>query len=165
MSLKKALSEVSWLSTARRHSERFKPLVAVHLFLFKKERVLLARRFNTGYEDGKYSVPAGHIDGGETITQAIIREAKEEVGITLNKTDLEVVHVMHRLSADDERVDFFVIAAGWKGEPEIKEPDKCDQLGWFSSDKLPQNMVPYVQAALKAVQKGQFFSEYGWPKV
>jgi 8-oxo-dGTP diphosphatase len=141
---------------------RFAPLVAVHLFLFKKESVLLARRFNTGYEDGKYSVPAGHIDGNETITQAMIREAKEEIGIRIKPRDLEVVHVMHRHSPDDERVDFFLVAARWEGEPEIKEPDKCDQLGWFKSASLPANLVPYVRTALERTQQGQSFSEFGW---
>lgn len=142
--------------------ERFKPLAAVHLFLFKRGRVLLARRYNTGYEDGKYSVPAGHLEGNETVTQAMIREAKEEVGITLKPSDLEVVHVMHRHTPADERVDFFVVAAGWQGEPEIKEPDKCDQLGWFKAEELPANTIPYIVAALEASQRGEFFSEYGW---
>lgn len=52
---------------------RFKLPVAVHLFLLRNNRVLLRRRFNTGYEDGSYSVPAGHLDGGETIIQAAMR--------------------------------------------------------------------------------------------
>lgn len=142
--------------------ERFKPLVAVHLFLFKKGSVLLARRYNTGYEDGKYSVPAGHLDGDETVTQAMIREAKEEVGLTIKSQDLEVVHVMHRHTAQDERVDFFLVAAKWQGEPEIKETDKCDQLGWFKAEELPANTIPYIRFALEARQRGEFFSEFGW---
>jgi 8-oxo-dGTP diphosphatase len=80
--------------------------VAVHLFFFRDDRVLLLRRFNTGWEDGKYSVPAGHVDVGESVTEATIREAREEVGITLKPEDIEVIHVMHR-KAEEERIDFF----------------------------------------------------------
>ena len=70
--------------------------VAVHLFLIEDNKILLLRRFNTGYEDGNYSVVAGHIDGGEDVYTAMIREAKEEAGITIEPKNLEAVQVMHR---------------------------------------------------------------------
>ena len=79
---------------------------------------MLLRRFDTGYEDGKYSMVAGHVDRGETFTQCIIREAKEEAGIVLKPEDLEVAHVMHRNSdtaENNERVDIFFVARQWQG--------------------------------------------------
>ena len=85
---------------------RFKLPVAVHLLLIREGQVLLLRRFNTGYEDGNYSVVAGHLDGGEEVKEAMAREAREEAGIEIAPADLQVVGVMHRLS-NDERVDFF----------------------------------------------------------
>jgi len=51
-------------------AERFSTRVAIHLFLMQGDEVLLIRRYNTGYEDGNYSVIAGHIDGGETVMTA-----------------------------------------------------------------------------------------------
>src|SRR5512135_2963901 len=89
--------------------------VAVHLFFLRADRVLLLRRYNTGWEDGKYSVPAGHVESGETVTQAAIREAREEICVELTPAQLTVVHVMNRKS-EDERIDFFLVAAGWEGE-------------------------------------------------
>ena len=65
--------------------------VAVHLLLVKNDRVLLLRRYNTGYEDGNYSVVAGHIEGGEDLKTAMIREAREEAGIEILRSNLEVV--------------------------------------------------------------------------
>ena len=62
--------------------------VAVHIFLLRENSVLLLRRAHTGYGDGNYSVVAGHLDGGESVTQAAVREAKEEVGVDLRPADL-----------------------------------------------------------------------------
>lgn len=76
--------------------QRVSLLTAVHLFLMRGSQVLLLRRFNTGYEDGNYSVVAGHLDGGEEVVDAIIREAREEAGITLFRDRTEVIGVMHR---------------------------------------------------------------------
>jgi 8-oxo-dGTP diphosphatase len=135
--------------------------VAVHLFFLRADRVLLLRRFNTGWEDGNYSVPAGHVDAGETVTQAAIREAREEIGVRLEPQDVEVVHVMHRKS-EDERIDFFLLARRWAGEIANQEPGKCDDLAWYPMASLPGNMIPYVRQALHNYQNGLLFSEFGW---
>jgi len=141
--------------------ERFKLISAVHLFLIKDDQVLLLRRFNTGYEDGNYSVVAGHIDGDETASQAMAREALEEAGLKINPNDLKVIHVMHRKSTD-ERMDLFFVADKWEGEPQIIEVDKCDDLSWFSIVDLPANIIPYVKEAINHHQQSNFFSEFGW---
>jgi 8-oxo-dGTP pyrophosphatase MutT (NUDIX family) len=134
---------------------------AVHLFLIQNDKILLLRRYNTGYEDGNYSVVAGHLNGGEKIVTAAIREAKEEVGIDIREGDVEIVQMMHRVS-DDERIDFFVAVSTWSGEIVNNEPDKCDDLSWFPLDKLPENTIPYVRQAIKNYQQDIPFSNLGW---
>lgn len=143
--------------------DRFKLIATAHLVLIKNGEILLLGRHNTGYEDGNYGVVAGHLDGNETVIQAMAREAKEEAGIDVNLEDLEVVHVMHRKYPGGERMDFFVKANAWKGEPKIMEPDKCDDLSWFKINELPDNVIPYVRHALNCIQKGKkLYSEFGW---
>lgn len=141
--------------------ERFKLISAVHLFLFWNQQVLLLRRFNTGYEDGNYSVPAGHLDGDESVKSAAIREANEECGINISVDDVEIVGVMHRRS-NDERIDFFLAADTWSGDITNAEPHKCDDLSWYSIDDLPENIIPYVKLALDSYREGQWFMEFGW---
>ena len=134
---------------------------AVHIFLLRENHVLLLRRENTGYEDGNYSVVAGHLDGGESVIQAAIREAHEEVGITLRPTDLTVVGVMHRVS-HEERIDFFLVATTWGGTLTNQEPHKCSELRWCALDALPENTIPYIRAALENFRRGVWFAEFGW---
>ncbi|MBI2172903.1 MAG: NUDIX domain-containing protein [Candidatus Aenigmarchaeota archaeon] len=141
--------------------ERFMIVPVSHLILIEEGKVLLSRRFNTGWMDGNYSVPAGHLDGNETFLQAMIREAKEETGIDINEKDLRVVHVIHR-KTDHERADFFIQAERWDGMPKIMEPDKCDDIGWFPVDELPSNTIPYIRQAIENIRNGVFYSEFGW---
>lgn len=140
---------------------RFKLVSAAHLFLIRGKQILLLRRYNTGYEDGNYSVIAGHLKGDEEIKTAMIREAYEEAGIELTPQDLEIVGVMHRKS-NDERVDWFLAANTWSGEVVNREPEKCDQLAWYDLDSLPQNVIPYVRRAIDNYRHGRWFDSFGW---
>lgn len=137
---------------------------ASYLILKKENTILLIRRFNTGFEDGKYSMIAGHVDQGETFTQAMIREAREEAGITLNPDDMRLVHMMHRKSHVDaeERIDAYFLASTWSGELINKEPHKCDDFSWFDMNNVPKNVIPYIKFALENIKKNIFYSEYGW---
>jgi 8-oxo-dGTP diphosphatase len=141
---------------------------AVYLFLLKAgDEVLLMRRAGTGYADGSYSVPAGHIDPGESATAAIIRETIEEIGVEVELRDLRLVHVMHRRSVgtdctNSERVDFFFVAERWTGEPVNCEPLKCDDVSWHPVTDLPKQMVSYVQDAWFWYQNCEPYSEQGW---
>jgi ADP-ribose pyrophosphatase YjhB (NUDIX family) len=144
--------------------ERFRAFVAVHLFLLRGDAILLLRRLNTGYEDGNYSVIAGHLDGGEEVIAAAVREAHEEAGISIWPEDVTVVGVMHRRS-DSERIDFFVTVARWEGEIVNREPEKCDDLAWFPLDRLPLNIVPYVRQAITNYRAGRWFDSFGWATV
>lgn len=143
--------------------DRHKVIPASYLVLMREDKVLLLRRFNTGYEDGKYSLPAGHVDAGETFTEALRREVSEEVGVALRQEDVRVAHIMHRKSIDgSERVDTFFITEKWEGEIRNMEPHKCDELSWHALENLPENTIPYVRQALECIRDRKFYSESGW---
>lgn len=141
-------------------TDRFKMIASSYLLLVRDGRILLSRRKNTGYEDGKYSLPAGHVEDDESLTQAASREVFEETGIRLKPEDFTLVHVMHRREKD-VRVDFFFTATTTQ-EPVNKEPQRCDRLAWFPLKRLPGNTVPYIRQAIDCFTKKQFYSERGW---
>jgi 8-oxo-dGTP diphosphatase len=143
-------------------THRFTVPVAVHLILVRGNDILMLRRFNTGYEDGRYSVIAGHLDGGEDVIDAMCREAHVEAGITLDPRATRVAGVMHRRSHNGERIDFFLEATHWRGAIRNMEPEKCDELRWVAIDCLPVNTIPYVAAAIAAWRRGEWFTAFGW---
>lgn len=132
----------------------------VHVLLEQDGKVLLMRRAGTGFFDGLYSLPGGHVEEGESLRATAVREMAEEVGIVLAEADLTVVGVVHRRS-DTNRIDFFLAAPRWQGTPRIAEPDKCDALEWFSRNALPDTIVPYIRDALGA-GPGPWIQESGW---
>jgi 8-oxo-dGTP pyrophosphatase MutT (NUDIX family) len=145
-------------------ADRFKPYAAALVFFIKDDSILLMRRFNTGWADGQYTVPSGHIEAYEPVIAAAARESYEEAGLQTDPADLEFVHVSYRHNTDGGRiyVDFFFVCKKWIGEPTNAEPDKCDDVRWFPLSNLPENIVPFVKKAIDAYQQQRTFSEYGW---
>lgn len=137
-------------------------IASVYLFLIKDNNILLLRRCGTGYEDGKYGLPSGHLEENESLREGAVREVMEEIGITISPKDIDLVHVMHR-KEKDERMDFFFAPKTFpKEEPHNTEPHKCDDLQWFPLDKLPNNIIGYIKQAIENYQNKIFFEEVGW---
>ena len=143
--------------------ERFKLIVDIHLLLIRDGKIVLLKRSNTGYEDGKYGLIAGHADGNETATEAMVREAREEAGIEINPSDLEFRLVIHR-KTDREQVGFFFTARQYSGEPRNAEPEKCSELNWFDLDNLPENIIPYIKKSIELLDSGVNYHEFGWER-
>ncbi len=142
-------------------SQRFKVTGDVHLLLPEGDKILFGRRQNTGFEDDAYHLPSGHLEAGESVITAFIRETKEEVGVTITPDAIEFAHVMHN-SSSGGRIAFFFTVRQWEGTPENREPDKCSELHWFPLNALPDHMIAYCRNALDHVITGRPFSIYGW---
>jgi mutator protein MutT len=138
-----------------------KMIVAVHLIALNGGSVLMSKRKNTGWMDGHWSVPAGHVEKGEDVITTIKREVKEEVDMEIEWENLQFVHVMNRITKNGQRrIDFFFSLFQFNRNVKNLEEDKCEELKWFLTDKLPENTVPYIRAAIKAWRIGIRFSIY-----
>jgi ADP-ribose pyrophosphatase YjhB (NUDIX family) len=140
--------------------ERFRLKAGSHLLLMKGRKVLLIRRRNTGYGDGKYSLVAGHLDPDESMRENMVREAREEVGIRIRKDDLRFMHVMHKIDKEGGLLVFFWKATRWGGTPKNNEPDKCSEIRWFDMGRLPRDLLPQTRFVLASIKKGRQYSEY-----
>lgn len=135
--------------------------VAAHVFLLRQGAVLLLRRRGTGFADGQYGLPAGHLDGGEPATAAAARECREEVGVVVAPADLRAVGMVHWTAAAGEGIDLFFAATRWTGEP--VPCAECDAVRWCALDALPAETIPFVRRAIaRHLQGGQWFDEDGW---
>ncbi len=96
--------------------ERNKAIPASYVFLENNRgEILMMLRQNTGYQDGMWNVPSGHMELAESPRAAMVREGKEEVGVDFSPEDLELVHVSHRPKHDNtaDRIDFFFRTRRW----------------------------------------------------
>ena len=92
-----------------------------------------------------------------------MREAREELGITVAAEDVEFVQVMHN-SYGLGRIAFFFEVSVWDGKVINREPDKCDDLRWFALDALPTPMIPYIRQTIESYRAGETakLALYGW---
>ena len=119
--------------------------------LEKEGKILLIRRYNTGFADGQYTLPSGKLHAHETFTQAALRETFEEVNAKIELSDIKSAHIMVEKTEDRDWTHHFFITKKWSGEIKNKEPDKCDDIQWFDINNLPNNMLYFVKQALAKV--------------
>jgi len=142
--------------------DRFSVIPAVYVFLLRPphtggaDEVLLQLRQGTGYRDDHWAAAvAGHVEKGETVYEAALREAAEEAGI--DEVALRPWCAMQRTGAGDpidERVDYFFLATSWRGTPRVMEPKKSAGLRWSALDDLPSPVVPHEERVLRSVLLG-----------
>ncbi|PPR08373.1 MAG: hypothetical protein CFH44_01124, partial [Proteobacteria bacterium] len=115
---------------------------------------------NTGYCDGMYSLPAGHIDDNEPASHAMLRELQEEVNIATTADKLTVVLSSHRTTDEHPYFNLHYSISDFNKNLIINnEPEKCDELKWFDLDELPENIVPYIKKAINAYLDGEIYLE------
>lgn len=143
--------------------ERYGIPVSVQLLMMKDDKILLTKRANTGYEDGKYCLPGGHVEKAEEIKEAMIREAEEEIGIKLKKEDLEVYKVLNRKIDKGEYIDFILKSNKWEGEIENREKEKCEEIVWIDKNAIPPNTLSFIPEILK--NNKEFYIPYNWEEL
>lgn len=131
--------------------------------------VLLQLRRHTGYMDGHWAAGiAGHVEVGESVVGAAVREAREELGVGISPADLLPLTGMHRTNGGtdplEQRVDWFFSCRRWEGEPRVMEPDKDAGLRWFALDDLPRLVPPHERKVLDALAAGSVpaVMTFGW---
>jgi 8-oxo-dGTP diphosphatase len=135
--------------------------IVAHVFLVRGSAILLVRRAATGYEDGNYGPPGGHLEAHESVFRAAVRECCEEVGVVLNPTDLHVVGVSHYETKAGHGIDFFLSATRWEGEPHPRK--ECDHTLWCELNALPSNTLSFIRRAIERhLLTSIWFDEIGW---
>lgn len=114
-------------------------------------------------ESGTWEIPGGSVEFGETFEEAIKREIKEELGIEIEI--LELLGICDHIIPQEKQhwVSPTYICRITKGKPKILEPEKCEEIGWFTlseAEKLPLSIVTkYDVGLLKKKNKKNYAKE------
>lgn len=132
--------------------------IAVNLFVMRDGQILLGRRKGKA-GDGQWGLPGGHVDYGELLVDASKRELEEETG--LKADELKFLHIVNDQSEGTTHyvhVDFLI--ENIKGEPMIKEPERCSEWKWFEFANLPEQIFfghkPLIETFLKKLPFGDY---------
>jgi 8-oxo-dGTP diphosphatase len=114
------------------------PLIGVGAVIVEADRVLLIRR-GTAPLLGEWSLPGGVLECGETLREAVVREAQEETGLIVEPG--EMLGVYERVIRDDEKrvryhyvlIDFLCRASGG----DLKAGSDAADVRWFTRNELP----------------------------
>lgn len=108
-------------------------------------KILLSLRGSAAQnERGKWEIPGGAVEYGETFELALKREVKEEIDV-----EIEVVSLLqvfdHILPEEHQHwVSPTYLCRIVNGTPKIMEKEKCEKLDWFTIDeakKLPLSQI------------------------
>jgi 8-oxo-dGTP diphosphatase len=135
-------------------------ILAVHAILRRGGSVLLGLRQGTGWSDGQWHLPSGHVEQ-EPALASLVREAWEELGVVIDPAATRLVHVLHYWGRP-ARINLFFEVTAWEGEPVNAEPHKCADVRWFDLGRLPSITVAYAAQALDLYQRGLPYSEFGF---
>ncbi len=108
---------------------RDRPLIGVGVIVIKGNRVLLGKRKNS-HGAGAWAFPGGHLEFNETIEGCAEREVMEETGLRVKNVRRGPFTNDIFTEENKHYVTLFVMADHASGEPEAKEPDKCEKWVW-----------------------------------
>jgi 8-oxo-dGTP diphosphatase len=133
----------------------------VYVILEQEDRLLLLRRHNTGYRDGEYTLPGGHVEAGETFHAACVRGVKEEVCVNVHPENLKLVHVMQRHENGVYVTDYYYFALTWTGPPRIGKPGRADDIRWLSLSAIDDHAIPFIGTAMGHITRSVAYSHHG----
>jgi mutator protein MutT len=136
---------------------------SVNVYVINGGKLLLSRRANTGWADGMLCAPGGHVEQGETPTQAMIREIEEELGVTVKANDLEFLCVAARNSQPNEYVAYEFMVRDKNYTFINNEAEKCSELVWVDPANLPNDVIDDFRLIIqKSIMSDDKYLEIGY---
>lgn len=143
--------------------DRYQSTACAFVFVFRgqgaEREVLLHLRQGTGFMDGWYDASAsGHLEPGETLEGCVLRETKEEIGLTLRPEGLEFCFLLHNVE-ENYLKSFFFAELPADQTPKVCEPDKSGGLLWAKLNDLPEHIAPFLVKALECIKMHIYYDD------
>ncbi len=124
--------------------------IGANALVIEQGNVLMGRRINTSGHD-TWGFPGGHVEKGERLREAAIRELKEETGLVAE--EIEFLGIVNQPQNGQEKNHYLhvnFVVTRHAGEVMNCEPDRCAEWKWFPVDALPENIFPAHKDFVKA---------------
>ena len=124
--------------------------------------ILMIKRQNTGFRDGHYALPAGHIEIWESPIEALRKEMYEEIGINIDISEIKIIHIWHRFSPQEthdevrQYFSFFFEIWDYEWTPYNAEPEKSEWIYWIDWKK--EEKIQFRDIFIK-IENGEMYSE------
>lgn len=122
-------------------------------FIINDKNELLLQKRAVPAEKGYWCIPGGRLEWFETFEQAVKREVQEEVGVTVEVIKLLGIcdHIIKEENAHWVSPSYLCKIV--EGEPCIMEPDKAEDMRWFSLEELPDKIAITTKKAIEDYRK------------
>lgn len=131
------------------------PGVGAGLVILRDGRLLLYKRVKAP-EAGFWSIPGGKVDHMETAAAAAVREATEETGLAIGHVGFLCTAELITPADRQHWVSLIYVTGDFSGEPQLTEPDKLSDFGWFGRSDLPSPLSGFAQAAIAHLSEDEF---------
>lgn len=124
------------------------PGVGAGLAIMRDGRLLLCRRLKAP-EAGHWNIVGGKVDPMEPAAEAARREAEEETGLTIGKLDFLCSTELVSEADRQHWISLIYVTSDIKGEPQLTEPDKLADIGWYDLDALPSPLSDFARVTVE----------------
>lgn len=110
----------------------------VGVFVLRDGKFLVGLRKGS-HGAGQWALPGGHVEFGEHFYDTAVREVMEETGMkVVNPRFGAATNTFHPDASDTQYISIWVLTDWSDGEPQILEPEKCDELRWVGFESIPR---------------------------
>jgi mutator protein MutT len=124
-------------------SDGKQPIDVAAALVFRNGRILLTQRCADAHLGGLWEFPGGKREAGETFEECLVRELREELGVTVNVGGL-FDEITHRYPDQAVHLKFFPCEL-IEGEP---QPLGCADVKWAAKSELADYDFPAADARL-----------------
>jgi 8-oxo-dGTP diphosphatase len=135
-------------------------VVGVGAIVTRGDRILLVRRGHPPMQ-GAWSIPGGRVESGETLTEAVRRELREECGLAVAVGDVAIILDRISRGPDGRVAAHYLIIDFWASVDvaEARAASDATEVGWFTLEEIRRlpttaNLARYLEEALRARAQG-----------
>lgn len=130
------------------------PLIGVGAIVVHEGRVLLVKRGKEPLK-GRWSLPGGLLEVGESLHQGVIREVREETGMEVEPAEL--IELLDRIHREEDRVRFHFVIADylcWVVGGELHASSDADEVRWVDrSEWNSHSALALEPIAVRVIEK------------